>query len=155
MDLRETKGHKILHMVDHATRFSSAAVVKSKHKEEIVKAILQHCLVLFGPPNQVLSDNGGESTNKLLTEMSDQLTIFVRSTAGESPWSNRTTERHNAILENMISKLLLIESNKHTIEIICMGCQMLCITVMYIAEISQFLVKTRTFLQCSLIIHQC
>ena len=29
------------------------------------------------------------------------------STAGESPWSNGITERHNAILGNMISKLLL------------------------------------------------
>ena len=42
MDLKETNDHKILHMVDHVTWFSSAPVVKSKHKEEIVKAIFQH-----------------------------------------------------------------------------------------------------------------
>ena len=88
MDLKEINGHKILHMVDHATCFSSAAVIKSKHKEEIVKAIFQHWIVLFDPPNQILSDNGGEFNNELLREMSDQLNIFVRSKAGESPWSN-------------------------------------------------------------------
>ena len=56
MDLKEINDHKILHMVDHFTWFSSAAVVKSKHKEEIVKATFQHWIVL-GQPNQTLSDN--------------------------------------------------------------------------------------------------
>ena len=108
IDLKEINGDKILHMVRHATRFSSATVVKSKHKDEIVKAIFQHWIVLFGPPNQILSDNGGEFN----------MNIFVRSTAGEPPWSNGITERHNAILGNMISKLLLDESSKYPIETI-------------------------------------
>ena len=63
---------KILHMVEHATRFSCGSS-KSKHKDEIVKAIFQHWIVLFGPPNQILSDNGGQFNNELLREMSDQL----------------------------------------------------------------------------------
>ena len=59
MDLKEINGPKILHMVDHATRFSSAAVIKSKHKEETIKTIFQHWIVLFGPPNKLLSYDGG------------------------------------------------------------------------------------------------
>ena len=86
-------------MLDHATCFSSAAVVKSKHKEEIIKAIFQHWIVLFGPSNQILSDNGGEFNNKLLREMPDQLSIFVNSTVGESLRSNGITERYNDIVE--------------------------------------------------------
>ena len=39
MDLKEINGHKILHIIDHATRYSVATVVKSKQKEEIVKVI--------------------------------------------------------------------------------------------------------------------
>ena len=35
---KEINGHKVLHTVDHATRLSPAAVVISKHEEEIVKA---------------------------------------------------------------------------------------------------------------------
>ena len=57
MDLKEINDHKILYMVDHTTWFISAAVVKSKHKEEIVQATFQHWIVLIGPPNQTLSDN--------------------------------------------------------------------------------------------------
>ena len=40
------------------------------------------------------------------------------SAAGESPWYNGIKEKHNAILGNMISKLLLDKSNKYPIEIV-------------------------------------
>ena len=50
--------------------------------------------------------------------MSNQLNIFVMSTTGESPWSNGITERHNVLLGNMITKVLLDKTNKYTIEII-------------------------------------
>ena len=73
-------------------------------------------VALFGPPNEILSGNGGEFNNELLKEMSDHLNIFICSTAGESPWSNGITERHNAILGNMINKLLLDKSNNYSIE---------------------------------------
>ena len=52
MDLKEINGHKILHITDHATRYSAATVVKSK-QEEIVKAIFQHWVALFGSPNEI------------------------------------------------------------------------------------------------------
>lgn len=65
-----------------------------------------------------MSGNGGEFNNELLKEMSDHLNIFIRSTAGESPWSNGITERHNAILGNMINKLLLDKSNNYPIDVI-------------------------------------
>ena len=59
MDLKEINGYRILHMIDHATRYSVATIVKSKEKEEIVKAIFQNWVALFGPPKEILSDNGG------------------------------------------------------------------------------------------------
>ena len=65
-----------------------------------------------------MSGNGGVFNNELLKEMSDHLNIFIRSTAGESPWSNGITERHNAILGNMINKLLLDKSNNYPIDVI-------------------------------------
>ena len=65
-----------------------------------------------------MSGNGGEFNNELLKEMSDHLNIFIRSTAGEFPWSNGITERHNAILGNMINKLLLDKSNNYPIDVI-------------------------------------
>ena len=36
MNAQHINGIKFLHIIDNATRFSAAAVVKSKHQEEIV-----------------------------------------------------------------------------------------------------------------------
>ena len=60
-------------MLYHASSFSSAALLKLKEKEKIVKAIFQHWVILIGLSNQILSDNGGEFKNELLREISDQL----------------------------------------------------------------------------------
>ena len=73
VDLNKKNAHKILYMLDHTTHFSSVAVLKTKHEEEIVKAIFQYWSVLFGPQNQRLSDNGGELNSEFLREISDQL----------------------------------------------------------------------------------
>lgn len=52
MDLKEAHGRKILLMIVHATQFSStAAIVKSKCNKEIVWAILQQWVALFGGTN--------------------------------------------------------------------------------------------------------
>ena len=67
---------------------------------------------MFGPSNEIVSDNGEEFNNDLLRDLSDQLTVFIKTIPGcfnkyiqfdQSPWSNRITERHNAILGNMIN----------------------------------------------------
>ena len=42
VDLKEISGTKFLHIIDNATRFSTAAVVSSKQKEEIVDAFIKH-----------------------------------------------------------------------------------------------------------------
>ena len=52
MDLKEINGFKILHVIDHATCYSAVTIVKSKQKEEIVKAIFKTWITLFDPPNE-------------------------------------------------------------------------------------------------------
>lgn len=47
-------------MIDHATCFCPATIAKSQHKEEIVRAICQRWIALFGSQNEILTDYGGE-----------------------------------------------------------------------------------------------
>ena len=112
MDLKEINGFRISHLIDHATRYSAATIVKSKskQKEEIIKAIFKIWITLFGPPNEILSDNGGEFDSDLLRDLPDLLNVFIRTTPGESPRSNGISEKYNAILGNMIKKLLIDKS---------------------------------------------
>ena len=110
MDLKQINSELVLHMIDHVTRYSSACVIKSKHKEVVVKAIMENWVRIFGPPTKFLSDNGGEFINQELIELAEKFNIFIKTTAAESPWSNGLCERHNAILADNVYRIL--EENK-------------------------------------------
>ena len=53
------KKYIVFHMIDLFTRYSSASIINSKHKEVIVDAILKHWVALFGTPQSIFADNGG------------------------------------------------------------------------------------------------
>lgn len=107
MDLKFISGKVVLHIIDNATRYSAAAVLPSKRKEEIVEKFFMHWVCIFGTPKKILFDNGGEFCNELVEEMSELLNTEILTTAAESPWSNGITERHNAIIASMVDKVLL------------------------------------------------
>ena len=64
MDLKQFWGVYIMHMVDHATRYSAVAIISSK--QVIIDKIFKHWIAIFGTPNLFLSDNGGELTMSCL-----------------------------------------------------------------------------------------
>ena len=106
IDLKQVSGKLVLHLIDHATRFSSAGVIPSKDRDVIISKIFQIWTSIFGPPKHILSGNGGESANEDFRIMAEKLNTTVCTTAAECPWSNGINERHNAILENMASKVM-------------------------------------------------
>ena len=72
MDLKQFRGVYILHIVDHAARYSAAAIISSKQKEVIIDKIFKHWIAIIGTPNLFLSDNEGELNNELFREMGEQ-----------------------------------------------------------------------------------
>ena len=69
MDLKIFESNIILHLLDHVTRFSAAAVVKSKDRNEIIKNLFHAWISIFGAPSKFYSDNGGESNNEDYNEI--------------------------------------------------------------------------------------
>ena len=63
-------------------------------------------MAVFGTPQSLISDNGGEFNNELLRDVAELLDTRVAATAGYSPWSNGIVERHNAVIANMILKIV-------------------------------------------------
>ena len=108
LDLKVFENNKtyFLHVIDHATRFSAAAVIYSKKKEVIVDQFFKVWISIFGAPTRVLSDNGGEFSNEMFEDMCDNLNIKMMTTSAESPWSNGLCERHNAVIGEAVSKIL-------------------------------------------------
>ena len=88
MDLKDIKEHKILHLVDLATKYSVAVKIPNKKSTTIIKEIFKHWIAYFGAPKNFLSDNGREFDNQDFRDMCQNLNIVVRTTAAQSPWSN-------------------------------------------------------------------
>ena len=100
MDIKEISGNKVLHLVDHATRYSVGVRISSKDGSDITSAIFKHWITYFGTPEAILTDNGREFNNQSFWDMAQNLNV-VCTTAAESPWSNGLNERHNGILGEM------------------------------------------------------
>ena len=114
MDLKPYKGVHIFHMIDLATRFSAGTVIRNKRQETIVEGVFKHWVSIFGAPNRLLSDNGNEFNNNVFRSMGELLNAEVQTTGAYSPWSNGVTERHNAVIGNMLDKIT--EERKCSIE---------------------------------------
>ena len=108
MDLKEFEHNKIwiLHLIDTATRYTVACLIKSKKKEVVVSKIFQVWIAYFGAPRKFMFDNGGEFGNCVMNEMNEKLGIETVTTAAEAPFSNGVVERHNAILYEAMMKTL-------------------------------------------------
>ena len=110
MDLKfvtvNNRKYTILHLIDAFTRFSAASIVSSKHKEVIVATIMKQWVATIGKPKSLFSDNGGEFNNELLRDIAELLDCKVITTAAFSPRSNGIVERHNAVTESMILKIV-------------------------------------------------
>ena len=108
MDLKVYKNNKIyfLVIVDLATRFCSACVIGNKLPKTIIKGLFVCWIIIFGPPNSILTDNGGEFSNPDMRSLGEAFNINLKTTAGERPWSNGVCERLNGVLANLVLKVI-------------------------------------------------
>ena len=106
MDLKFYHGKIILHLIDMCTRLSAATMIRNKHPDSIVKALFQIWISVYGSTERFLMDNGGEFANNEVINLAEKFGIVIKTTAGESPWSNGIVERHNLTLANMLDKVL-------------------------------------------------
>ena len=150
VDLKEIDKTYILHLINHAKRYSAAAVAKSKKKEDIAKAVIKYWIAIFGAPRVILSDNGVEFNNELLREVCEQFNITMKSTAAETPRSNGITEQKNAVLVKMIKKLKL--DNDNTYSIMPLFLVQLVLKMRY--KVVMTLAQTNLYLEKALICHQ-
>ena len=109
MDLKEL-GPSLwfLHIIDEFTRFSNAAIIRSK--TAVIKKFLQCWISLFGAPQKVISDNGGEFDSNEFRDLCENFNITVKTTPAYSPWSNGLCEKHNHMLAETVLKVK--EDNK-------------------------------------------
>ena len=87
MELKQCEGGWILHLIEHVSGYSAAAVIKSKRKKNDYRTLIQDmgkCLwrsIKF----ESFGDNGGEFNNEEFREMCETMNIIVKTTAAEAP----------------------------------------------------------------------
>ena len=106
MDLKKWGDSYFLVMVDIATRYCAACVIRNKLPSTIIKAIFVTWITIFGAPEKFLTDNGGEFVNQEMRDLSESFNIRLLTTAAESPWSNGICERLNGTLADLVSKII-------------------------------------------------
>ena len=106
LDLKEYIHNKvwILHLIDTATRYSAACLIRTKHPDEIIRRVYLIWVAYFGSPGKFLSDNRGEFSDETYREMNEKLNVVTLTTAGESPVSNERVEHHNLVVSESMKK---------------------------------------------------
>ena len=106
MDIKEISGKMVLHMVDHATRYSAASVLRSKHAVEIIRVVMQFWISYFGAPRMFLTDNGREFDNEEFREMAQVFNVLVKTTPAQVPGATASMKGTMLCLEIWCLKLL-------------------------------------------------
>ena len=85
--------------------------IKSKEAIEIAEKLLDY-IGLFGPPKIILSDQGTEFNNSVMTEMLNAVGIEHRVTSAYNPRTNGQTERFNRVFVDSLRKFTGVDSSK-------------------------------------------
>ena len=106
IDLKIWGNNYFLVIVDIATRFCAAKVIRNKLPSTIVKGLFLSWVAIFGPPKKIIQDNGGEFSNAEMRTFAEAFSIKLIYTAAESPWSNGVVERLNGVLGKLVLKII-------------------------------------------------
>lgn len=95
----------ILSIIDELTRFVQLVPLADKEAHTVADALIAHYVTLFGPPQTLISDNGGEFTGEYFREVCNLMGIKTRYTTPYNPSSNGLVERCNRVIKDCLSSL--------------------------------------------------
>ena len=78
--------------------FRDLVLLLSLKTSHCAKVFLRYWIAVFGAPNKVFSDNGGEFLGEAPPKMCEMFNIKIQTTPAYSPWSDGVCVRHNQTL---------------------------------------------------------
>ena len=111
MDLFQFKQTWVLLMVDEATRYKIASVVRNREHMELLGRMHEHWFTMFGPPKQIILDQetslmGHEAGREMERFNIDRVPKGTTSgTAGKQHTGTGLVERHIGLMELSMKKL--------------------------------------------------
>ena len=92
------KNRYLLTVQDGFTRFASAYPICNKEAGTVARVLIREHFSVYGLPNQIHSDNGGEFVNQLWQELFAELKILHTKTPPYNPSSNIIERWHRTIV---------------------------------------------------------
>ncbi len=91
-----SEGHQyLLVTIDHFSRYSILVPLKDKTATTVATALIDNVFCPFNTPKTLLSDNGPEFNNSILSEICKQFDIKKTNIVASHPASNGLVERQN------------------------------------------------------------
>ena len=90
-------------VTDYLSKYPFAFAIRSQTANEIATRFFEF-ISYFGPPKEVLSDQGTEFVNKMVEQISSICGIERKVTSAYHPRTNGLTERFNQTLVNALRK---------------------------------------------------
>jgi hypothetical protein len=92
----------MLTVIDSFTRYIKIIPLEGKSSREVANALFTHVFCVFGPPEAILSDNGGEFTSSLMDDITSLLEIQHKLTFSKVATGNASNERsHLRIIHSL------------------------------------------------------
>ena len=106
------KNFHVYHIVDWATSFHAAAIAPSRSSEEAINTIVNLWFSWAGAPGELLVDAGTEFNSEEFSSFVQRHNIRLTTISPEAHFQNGRSERHGAVLQNMLSRF----DKEHPIE---------------------------------------
>src|SRR3989344_396490 len=90
-------------MIDYLTKWPIAVPLPNKCATTVTQAFVEQLVCVHGAPESLLSDQGPEFLNEVLTSMNSDLHIHRLKTSAYHPQMDGLTEHFNSTLQNMLS----------------------------------------------------
>jgi len=93
-------------VLDHFTKYAFAFPVRSHDAITVARHLVECVFLVYGVPNQLLSDRGGEFEGSVMTEVCRLLEIDKIRTTSYKPSTNGALERIHRTLNTMLGKIV-------------------------------------------------
>jgi hypothetical protein len=101
----ESNSDTVLVMTDYVTKWVVAVPVKDAKAKTIAEAIYDNWIVKYGPPERIISDEGGEfNAKKICEELYEIFKIKKLTTSPYHQQTNGQCERFNRTMSGMLAK---------------------------------------------------
>src|ERR1700738_5296989 len=97
----------ILVITKYYTRFPMAFVVKSANAITTAKILYNEIFCLFGPPNEILTDQGTHFANSVISNLYELVNVRHKFSTPYHPQTNGLTENFNETLINVLRKVTI------------------------------------------------